>query len=337
MKNTKSSIAILVMAIVVFVSITVVSCKKESPDSKNEPKVQSFYPGKIENMNEYLMEFKHKIGSTTKSDNENMNIEEATWHLSSLANFDFSNANVTYNNILIDTLYSHINIVRGGVSMDNLGLTYSAISNAIDSYYHSLNLENKHFRYINATISEEGEVTVSMIITYNDDDQYHLWYPSDTVYCDEYFSPETTSYPAQGFGRTELERVLNIIDSRPTEPDQGRVYYVPSRKVGFLFTDYIDPYGAPNFMDSRLFCTQGYFSVDIGQYMCYYLCSYHELGRSVLSDMYTNEDIISWSIQWKIYSNAKPSPLYPQIGYHYLEVQLGYNAYTPNPPGGWEY
>ena len=168
MKNNYLFIATLL--VVATVSVAVVSCKKETAsaltDNKNES-VQTFNPREIEDMNAYLKDFKQKMNSTSKGEDESLTLEDAAWHLSSLANYDFGHANVEYNDVRFDTLYAQVNVSDGEILLSDLASTYEEIHMGIDKFYHSLTLDNKHFRFIGASIAENGQVLISLMTTFS--------------------------------------------------------------------------------------------------------------------------------------------------------------------------
>ena len=159
-------------------SICFVSCQKDKQtEALNRMEAtHSFYqPKKMDNYDAYLKEFKTKMLETRND--ESMDLAEAAWHLSSVANHDFGHANVIYSDILYDTLYGSVTITNGQVKLSDLGRAYTDIANTIESYYQSFNQENKHFRFIDAFISENGTVTLPLIITYTAWD--HVWFFPD--------------------------------------------------------------------------------------------------------------------------------------------------------------
>ena len=83
----KNILCVATLIVVAIVSITVVSCKKESLASlqkQDNPTKEFFNPQEIEDMNAYLKDFKQKM-IESKAD-ESLGIDEAAWHLSSLFN-----------------------------------------------------------------------------------------------------------------------------------------------------------------------------------------------------------------------------------------------------------
>lgn len=339
MKNNKISLAICMMVVAIIASIAVVSCKKETQNNlmnnKNES-LQAFNPLEIEDMNAYLKDFKQKMQSAVKGDDEALSLEDAAWHLSSLANYDFGNANVTYTDVLMDTMYFQISITEEEITLSDLAATYEEISSAIDTYFNSLTLNNKHFRYIGASITEVGIVAIGLVLTYGDSGKYYNWYPVDTLYYDQYFD-STTVYHACSNGMTALEYMLNSVDSQPLGQVAGRIYLVFDRYEQPLFVDYIDPYGSPNFVNSRIWCTRGYFDEILPiEEMRYYASSYHALGKSFLnySNESTNEGIACWDLNWDVYSDnplLNGAPIAQQTYYHILTITIGQYVMASDP------
>ena len=66
------------------------SCKKSEylePTNRNNSQKTYYQPPKTENIKAYLRDFKQKMQS--RENDETMEIEDAAWHLSSIANYDF--------------------------------------------------------------------------------------------------------------------------------------------------------------------------------------------------------------------------------------------------------
>ena len=287
-------------------SVAMVSCKKETPEAMQQACNETqtvFSPENITDMNAYLKGFKKQMQESKGG--ETMSLEEAAWHLSSLANYDFADADVPYNDIRFDTIYAHVHVTNGTVSLTDLNAVYQEISVAIDAFRENLSLENHHFQFIGSSISEDGEVMVRLVSIYGwfafGD---HLWSFSDVIeandICDEYFNLYEHYYASQ-LGRSELERVLNILESRSTD-NTGRVYYVVYTTKTYYYRNYIDPYGSPSYLDSRLFA--GFFDSDIKEDMCYYLDSGRGLGQAGCP---AGQDIISWQV---LYEEEQPYEQY---------------------------
>ena len=277
MKCKKFNLAILMMVVAAFISVAVVSCKKDNEANRLVPtntEEESFAPPQVDDMNAYLKGFKEKMKSSTKGEDEMLSLEEAAWHLSSLANYDFANASMPFNDIRFDTLYSTIPITEGAVLMSDFAASYGSISTDIDKYYHSLSFNEKHFRFINASISEEGTVTVSLVTTFiksSKDLDDHLWYYDDlwdlSVDCENFFE----DYPyisSTTMGAPLLKSFLNWKISHPLIG--VRYYYTVTNEECFYYRDHIDPYGSPCYMNSRLFANNRA-NLDIRP-IIYYLC-----------------------------------------------------------------
>ena len=139
---TFGTAAFLIAAII---SVTVVSCKKEnfaSLQKQDKPTKEYFNPQEIEDMNAYLKDFKQKM-IESKAD-ESLGIDEAAWHLSSLFNYDFANANVECDDVRFDTIYNTVTVTDGSIQLSDLAQVYEKVGTDIDKFYHSLMLENKH-------------------------------------------------------------------------------------------------------------------------------------------------------------------------------------------------
>jgi len=344
MKKTKLFIATLL--VVATVSVAVVSCKKETANALTDNKiesVQTFNPREIKDMNAYLKDFKQKMNSTAKGEDESLSLEDAAWHLSSVANYDFGHANVECDDVRFDTLYAHVNVTDGKILLSDLASAYEEIHMGIDKFYHSLTLDNKHFRFINAIISENGEVAIPLLTTFSygtKDIMDHIWYfpgdewdLADTCY---YYLPED-SYPVQTTGTSELQRVLNLIVSHNyvliSEPTKSssRFYYTPTFTKPFNHQDYIDPYGSPNFNDSRIFASLNSTNTDIVVWICYLLDSYLGLGHQYCPD---GEYILSWEVD---YYYRTGTFVHPSMEYHELKVTYGEKHEYPIEPGQNDY
>lgn len=314
---------------VALASVFIVSCQKEENKSINEPQArtaatrQFVMPVDIDG---YLTDFKKQL-----SEAENgapMGVAEAAWHLAALANYDFGCFNAEHNDILMDTLYGHVKFTDGLVSFPDLADAYFAIHETIDSYFQKLELDNKHIHFVNAFIGENGNVTIPVTVTYND--RYHNWYIDDTTYYQNYIQGEGP-FLNFGNGMTLLQYLLNLIETYNTDPNVGPSYAVPQDSVKPLPNNHLDPYGhTSNFLDSRIYCTNGVHYEYISEYyMRYYLQSYHELGLSYLN----NPTLLGSAItSWRIVEDTlccdphQPCPEstnYPMTFYHQLTITFG--------------
>lgn len=326
MKKTNLLIATL---LVVAATVATVSCKKQTPEvmlSDSRP-AKTFTVPQVDDMNAYLKDFKQRM-QTSKGAEENT-VAEAEWHLSSLANYDFANANVEYADIRFDTLYTHLSITKGMINMSDLNTAYSALSSAISDHMRDISLVNANIRFVDVAISGTGDVTAVLTITF---DWGHTWYFEDVfdanMNCSLYFSNYSTYY-SSGLGRIELQRVLNLIESHLTPVWSPRIYYTQSREVVFNYNENIDPYGSPFFLNSRLCASSTFLDPDISFEMCYLLDSYLGLGYD---NILPTEVIGKWLVDYNTGYNYAYTP--HQIGYHTLTVKYAIpHTIEPDEPG----
>ena len=335
----KKTLLFAIIAMAVATMVTVVSCKKDDQNvkfnnSNSGQSVSHFDPSHITDMNAYLKEFKQQMRqSQYAKDAEMLSLEEAAWHLSSVANYDFANVRDEYTDVRRDTIYKNLAVTNGEVSMADLEAVYGEISSDLDGLYHSLDLENKHFRFIGVDISEEGRVEVSTLVTFGwwyGIDQ-HLWYFPDAgtadSFCDYHFS-SSQPYYASGLGRSEIERVLNLTLGHPTDPNTPGGYYTISTTKSFYYRDYIDPYQvSPSYMYSRLFATDEYLNPDISAYMCYLFDSYASLALENAPD---GMAIVQVKVDYRI---EEPfAHLYERFwkGIHTMTVHYGHHHHNEN-------
>ena len=331
--------AIFVMAMAIIVTVAVVSCKKETSNAlmgnKNES-VQTFTPPLGGNVDAYLKDFKQKMKLATKGEDEALSLEEAAWHLSSVANYDFGYINVEFDDIRFDTLYAHVDVTNGTVLLSDLGMAYENIRNDIENHFQKINLNEKHIRFIDAYISEDGYTSIPLIISFKNAskgwDDYHWYYEPhivdpfvDTIAmdsCNSHFS-DYLDYVWDGLGMSELTRLLNVYEHQIFMGlDNSHMYYMRSREHTFDYMGNIDPYGSPSNHDSRLFGVMGESEYVIPKMdMCYYLDSYLGLGIKYLADnpssQYDNECIGAWVI---VSDDQVIYPDYSTTYYHKLKV-----------------
>ena len=103
MKKRNLTLAILAMVVATLVSVAIVSCKKEDtavPTGQRAAKA-AFTPPQVDDMNAYLKAFKQKMQSAAKGDDEALSLDEAAWHLSSVANYDFGHVNVEFDDVRV--------------------------------------------------------------------------------------------------------------------------------------------------------------------------------------------------------------------------------------------
>ena len=327
----KRNFLITTLLVVAATTIAVVSCKKETQANLlgNSPQPEkTFTPPEVDDMNAYLKDFKLKMQNATRDNEETLSLEEAAWHLSSVANYDFANVNVQFTDLRYDTLYYNINVSNGQVVLSDLNSVYSSMSSDIDAFYQNLILENKHFHFIQTSISENGVVTVSLTTTFGGGSRYlsdTAWYFNDQweaeMVCYDYFN-EDSCYKPFGYGKSELERILDIYESRPINPGSTRVYYIYTRSKEFYYDDYIDPFGSPFYNNSRLYATRSYYTCMTFDEFCYCIDSYLGLG---IEYCLLDEKTIQWHLAFldgELESQA--------VGNHYLTVDYGIPISTDN-------
>ena len=341
----KKAFIISILVMVATIVVAVVSCKKETANTmlNNQPQLtKSFYPEGVDDMDAHLRDFKQKMkDSPNTRDNETLSLEEAAWYLSSVANYDFANANVEFTDLRYDTLYYNVNVSNGLVSLTDLNTLYQSVASDIDDFYQSLNLENKHFRFIGASISNSGEVIVTLVTTWLN----HAWFFDDDwvamMTCYDHFS-EDSVYVWDELGKRELQRVLNLLEGRDFvyENSDERVYYVYTTDLLFNYDNYIDPYdsNSPFYIDSRLFAEQGDIEfvpiIDLDE-MCYCLDSYLDLPFNYVNTHtgFGNQRPVQWIIIPTVYEpgNYNGGAIHWYLYCHILRVRLAECIATQDP------
>ena len=297
MKNNRLSFAIIAMAIAAIVSAAVVSCKKETENALNQRAnitQQSFDLRKVEDLQAYLKDFRKRM--TEAKDNEALSLDDAAWHLACLANCDFCRINVEYDNVKFDTVQMNVNVTDGAVLMGDLNAAYGLMCNEIRQFQQGFSLNNQNLYFVNMSINASGNARIALMTTYTDaakDLEDHLWYFPDTFgyidsVCYVHFSENSHApYLWNGFGMTELERILNLFEHHPT----GFVphCYIPTRTFTFEYPNWTDSYGSPFVANSRVFAHEGYYYSDYDleeEEMCYCLDSYLGLGYDYIDNNY---------------------------------------------------
>ena len=313
------------------IAVAVVSCKKETPNamsSKQPQATKMFYPEGVDDMNAYLKDFKQKMQTVTRGDDEMLSLEEAAWHLSSVANYDFANVNVAFTDLRYDTLYYQVRVTNGQVSLTDLNAVYANMASDIDAFYHSLDLQEKHFRFIGASVSANGEVKVSVVTSFVWLD--HLWYFTDwvevCVMCDSLFNEEE-HYVWNGLGKLRLHQAINLLEGRlyvKPENNLDRGYYLYLTDVWFEYQDNTDPHNSPFYTNSRLFAKQDdTFATPVLSFaeMCYCLDSYLGLPFEYIAAHPELQN--ACPVNWAIYPRViKPFGSHWHTFYHDLKVTL---------------
>lgn len=333
--------AIFVVAMAIIISALVVSCKKETTNAlignKNES-VQSFNPREIEDMNAYLKDFKQKMQSATKGEDEALSIEDAAWHLASVANYELANASVEFDIVRFDTIDLQVTVTGSVILLSDLYKAYGLMCPEIQKFQNSLNLDNQNLRFINVSISDDGRARVALMTTYNTatkDLDDHFWYfdplaNMDSI-CDHYFSNDST-YTWNGTAINELTRILNLFESCQNGPEIS--YYTPAESVTFEYNwvDWFDPYGSPFHRNSRICAIYDYpYHVLTLDEMCYCLDSYLGLGYDYLENASPSKRPVGWRVtatsQWFSQYHDRS-----ETYYHQMTVQYGnYHSDTPTP------
>ena len=315
------SFAVYVMAAMAM-ALAMGSCKKENQNVKTNNSgtaVSHFDPSHISDMNAYLGEFKQKMKqSQYTKDNETLSLEEAAWHLSSVANYDFANANAEFTDLRYDTLQYHVNVTNGHVALSDLNAVYASMASDIDAFYQNLDLQEKHFRFIGASVSENGQVRVGLITSYIVLD--HTWYFAGdweaALFCYEWLD-DNTYYDWNTGAKQLLESLINSLEGHNysmnnNPPVVGRVYYVYTMDTVFTWDNCIDPYGSPFFHDSRLYAALADAHADPWlefNEMCYCIDSYLGLPFEYIESnpLLGNQRPVHWEIQCSSYKYL-PSP-----------------------------
>lgn len=307
MKKSNAIFAILAMAIVA-IAVAIVSCKKDDTValSGQSTAKAAFAPPQVDDMNAYLKAFKQKMQSAAKGDDVALSIEEAAWHLSNVANYEYSNANVEFTDLRYDTLYFDVVLTEGKVLMQDLNTVYSNIASDINRLYQDLDLQNKHIRFIKASISEEGVVSTQVITSYTL--LSHTWFLDGFYYdtiCDYYFSDDSV-YIWNTLGAEELERITNLMEGHDYVMSindlSGRVYFVYTMTHEFDFRYNLDPYGSPFNNNSRIYAVQAGSNATPSlskDEMCYCLDSYLGLPHEFISGNinYNNQSPVLWKVE----------------------------------------
>lgn len=321
------------LAMIFAAAVMATSCQKEKEKEETmKTTVSHFNPEnlQIEDMNAYLEGFKEKMeNAEAKGETEAMSIDEAAWHITSLANYQFAKANAPHDDLRFDTLYSHVNITDGMISMTDLNATYQEIAYAIKDFKKNVACENPNFRYIFISIADNGNVRIDLQTIFGNGTKFWgdtLWYYSSTFDFSDYFDiTGNTSYPANGYGMYELKRVLNLVGTYTAYLSGiARVYYTYRVTDTFYFKNYVDPHGSDFSLDSRLYASTNTFNSDIGyDNMCYALDSYTGLAWE---NRPLQKEVVAFGIRFQ--EGEDPENLlndkWQNIGNHKLGVTYGF-------------
>lgn len=123
----KRSFILSVIALFI-VTVCIYSCSKSDylePTNRKSTTKSQYRPPKVDDLNAYLLDFKQKM--QTRGNDDTMELDEAAWHLSSIANYDLGDVVNNYENFRYDTLYFNINIENGRVSVSDLNTLYTRV------------------------------------------------------------------------------------------------------------------------------------------------------------------------------------------------------------------
>ena len=334
MKKSRIYIAIICM-VTMAAAVAVVSCKKDTTNETVSGTIESpkaFDPSQITDMNAYLKDFKQKMQSAVKGEDETLSLEEAAWHLSCLANIDFCRINVEYNDFQFDTVDMQVDITNGVMLMSDFCMAYEEMCTKIQQFKKGFNHLDQNLYFIKVSLEAEG-IALMTSYTINSKDFYtHQWYFPNffdgIMECYQYFNDDST-YVWNGLGAQELERVLNLYehhDNGPTTPGgPTAVCYIPTRDYTFNYTNTYDPYGSEYLYinDSRIFAKRSNpaftdYIFDV-YHMCSLLDSYLGEGYEYISDhLYPHEFPVNWTVTpLTVYNNPYT------YCYHNLHVEYG--------------
>lgn len=330
MKRLNSIIAIIGLAIVA-IAVAFVSCKKETEKALSQKDYtiqQAADVRQIEDITSYLKDFKMKL-TESKSD-EAYNLEDAAWHLASLANFEFCRVNIEYDDVQFDTIEMQIHTFDGVVLLSDLNAAYQQICTEIQQFKKGFNHNNQNLYYINVSITAEGNARIALMTSFSTASknmEEHAWYFDDYLEAclafGEYYSDDSI-YQWNTTAARELERTLNLIENH-----QGIVidsmgttqnYYIQTRHHTFDYTNtQFDPYYHSGFYnESRVFVKKNPASNYVLDFfdMVYCWDSYLGLGYDYISN-YSNEHPICWKV------NPKTSQSY-NTTYHFHQLYVEY-------------
>jgi hypothetical protein len=156
------------ITLLVLLVIVIHSCQKEIAHIEQAKDV--LFSDKIENMDQYLTDFKIKMSNPLKS-GEMLNLEDARWHLSALLNFSYADAKTHYEFFSVDTFYTTLPLSDHLVSINDLNDAFTVLSDFVISAYYAIESEDKTIIIaevrIESTDNPETEVWVVSTMGYN--------------------------------------------------------------------------------------------------------------------------------------------------------------------------
>ena len=341
MRKSYSFLAITAMAILI-TAVSVASCKKDSdnaPNQKGYTVRQATDIRQLEDPRAYILDFKKNL--TESRSNEAYSLEDAAWHLACLANLEFCNVNVNYDDFLFDTLEMAVNVSDGVVLLGDLREAYEQMCTGIQQFRKGFNHSDQNLYYINLSINANGNTKIALMSSYKTNSRYlynHTWYFSDFVdavtECDTLFCFDSV-YAWNTVATLKLQNALNLYEHHncSTSGLGGIVgqCYLPTRSHSFDYHT-LDPYDSDYFNGSRLFVMRNTGETLIHDMtfleMCYCFDSYLGLGYDFISS-YPNESPVCWKVEGEYYHEPEN---YWHYHYHVLSVDYGQLTYA-NPPG----
>ena len=337
----KKSLFITLAVVIVAATVAFVSCKKETENALNQRgnNIQRTIDiSQIDDMTAYFKDFRQKMKGS-RGDGS-MNIEDAAWHLASLANIDFCKVNVEYNDFKFDTIELQVNVTDGTLLMSDINVAYEQICAEIQQFKEGFSHNNENLYFINMFINDNGNAKITIKTTFVSNTRgldNHLWYFPDTFcyidsVCDYYFS-NSIQYSWDSVARDELQRILNLFEHHENSP--GIVCFIPTRSYTFEYPNWTDSYGSPFVCNSRLYAGMSYiYHLDYNlppDEMCYCLDSYLGLGYDYISNNhYVNNE---FPMNWIVIDTTVLFDSQKQYScFHNLKVEYGcrYGAMPPD-------
>ena len=343
MNKSKSIIAIIAMAILA-TAVAIVSCKKDNENALNTTPQKGYTVQQaadirqMEDPRSYILDFKKKL--TESKDNEAFNLDDAAWHLACMANLDFCNVNVEYDDFQFDTVEIQANVTNGVILLGDLRSVYEQMCMEIQKFKKGFNHYNQNLYYINTHIKADGTTKIALMTSFTSEAKGlfdHTWYFSDFMdaisVCDDIFDIDSTYY-WDTLTTQYYEYILNLFEHHDNSigGQIGQQTYFPSRNHLFTYNNNIDPYGSNFYSNSRIFALRDTHPNPIYDFdwfdLCYLLDSYLGLGYDYIST-YSNENPVCWKVNHR---NEQQGNTSWYLHYHELYVEYG-RLLSINPPG----
>ena len=317
-KYFKFATAVVALVMVAAIVVTFEACRKDKISSNIEGKINEgiVYQQNIADRETYIIDFKKKYLSGSKSD-EVMTAENANAFLFDLLNFDFCNLNVDYSHVTYEATSYDVSVKDGMIGIGDFAALYSQVSSHVREYYHSLNVINPNYLYMKPEIDyEDGAPTATVTVTAavssgfspKNDAEF------DSTLCDHF--PPDTLYQWQDAADT-LTRYFNIYKPTCTLSSE-RFFYTNYSTLQF------DRLHAPN--PALFYCgicdySHAYIT---GEEMCEYL----NLCLTLAEEYAHAKCIIDGIIKAMIGNDKTPVPIYHRLIVNYAALtgsQIGPN------------